>query len=381
MQTSQVKSMQRLFAGAYLLLIISTIALFKSSSILSLLCFAGRAGALVAILMLWLSNSTLRLKANRTALLFGVAFIPYLLTDARMAYLDVMILLVMASTMAHVPSSDAFLKRLAYLSLGVVVLIAALASLSLLPSNLFEWKDRLKNSMGFTNPNTFFYYILSSAFVFFVYRVRLGFFLCGALIVGLYNVVGSRTFLIAYLLLMLVWMRPSLLHRKLVISTMWLWFSLAVTLGLLIALFPAQTSIALTTFTGLDVNELTSSRFELISESISRSTLQLMLGGKANNADSLYVYFLNDFGLVSVPVFLYATVSSLARHVRQRNPSMLALACIYFTIGLIEVPFDGSALIALVFVFCVFFQHPRQGCGRHELRPDNLSKQASGCAS
>lgn len=372
--------MQHLFAGAYVLLIVSTIALFKANATLSLLCFAGRAGALVAILLLWLTHSTVRLKANRSALLFGVAFLPYLMTDARMAYLDVLILLVMGSSMAHEPSSETFLKRLAYLSLGLVVLIAALASLSLLPSNAFEWKDRLKNSMGFTNPNTFFYYILSSAFVFFIYRVRLGFFLCGALIIGLYSTVGSRTFLIAYLMLMLVWIRPLLLHRSFVIAGLWLWLSVAVTLGLLIALFPVQSSLTLTALTGLDVNELTSSRLELISESSSRSNWQLLFGGKANNADSLYVYLLNDFGLVSIPLFLYATVSSIARHVRQRNPSVLALACIYFTIGLIEVPFDGSALIALVFVFSVFFQHVRPEL-RRSLPSNNFSKQAPGCVS
>ncbi|MFM6993191.1 MAG: hypothetical protein ACKOWD_18365, partial [Rhodoferax sp.] len=224
-------------------------------------------------------------------------------------------------------------------------------------SNSFEWKERVKNSMGFTNPNTFFYYILSSAFVFFVYRVRFGFFFCGALIIGLYSIVGSRTFLIAYLLLLLAWVRPGLLHRTSVVAALWLWLTFAVLLGLLTAIFPIQTSLALSALTGLDVNEMTSNRLELMSEASSRTNLQLLLGGKENDADSLYVYLLNGFGIFSLPLFLYATVLSIARNVRQRRPSVLALACIYFTIGVIEVPFDGSAMIALVFVLSLFFQH------------------------
>lgn len=380
MRSTQVKAMQYLFAGAYALLVVSTIALFKASASLSLLCFTGRAVALVAILFLWLTDSTLRLKANRSTVLFGIAFLPYLMTDARMAYLDVLILLVMASSMANESSSEIFLKRLAYISLGLVVIIAILASLSLLPSHSFEWKDRVKSSMGFTNPNTFFFYILSSAFVFFVYRIRLGFFVCGALIFGLYGTVGSRTFLIAYLLLLLAWMHPRLLNSKPMVAALWFWLSVVLLLGLLTALLPVQTTLALTAITGLDVNELTSSRLELISESVSRSNLQLLLGGQANNADSLYVYLLNGFGLLSMPLFLYVMVSSIARHVRHSNPVVLVLACIYFTIGLIEVPFDGSAMIALVFVLSVFFQHVRHQ-RRKPSSPSPIPHQAPGCVS
>lgn len=380
MQSTQVSTMQHLFTGAYVLLIVSTIALFKENATLSLLCFVGRAGALVAILVLWLTDSTLRMKANRNALLFGIAFLPYLMTDARMAYLDVLILLVMASSMAHQPSSETFLKRLAYLSLGLVFVIAILASLSILPSNSFEWKERVKNSMGFTNPNTFFYYILSSAFVFFVYRARLGFAVCGAVMIGLYSIVGSRTFLIAYLLLLLAWVRPSLLHRTSVVAALWLWLTLAVLLGLLTALFPIQTSLALSALTGLDVNELTSNRLELMSEAGSRTNLQLLLGGKENDADSLYVYLLNGFGLFSLPLFLCATVLSIARNVRQRRPSVLALSCIYFTIGVIEVPFDGSAMIALVFVLSLFFQH-EPARRRQTVSQSPLPNQVPRCVS
>lgn len=368
MGAQKIKIMQSLFAGSYLLLIVSTIALFKQSDTLSLLCFIGRVGVMVTIILVWLTDSALRLKANRIVVVFGLAFLPYLLTEARTAYLDVVILLILASLIQRTESSARFLQRLAYLSLALVVLVAALASLSLLPTNAFEWENRVKNSMGFTNPNTFFFYILSSAFVFFVYANRIGFFLCGMLMIGLYSVVGSRTFVIAYLLLLLIWFRPHLLRKKWVIAVLWLWLLLAVALGLVVALFPIQTSIALSAFLGLDVNDLTSNRMELLAAAVNPSGLQLLFGGEANNADSLYVYLLNGFGLINLLAFLFAAIKSIRRHLAQGKPFVLALACIYFTIGIVEVPFDGSALIALVFMLCVFFEHAGQN-----VRPAVLS--------
>lgn len=352
-----------------MLLIISSIAIVRASDGLSFLLFLARSSTLVAILLLWLLNSTVRLKANKIALIFGAFYFPYLLTDARMAYLDVLTLLIMAAILEESPSREGFLNKLAFVSLGLAITIAALAWLSVLPSISFEWKDRVKNSMGFANPNTFFYYLLSSAFAFFTVRNRIGFNLCGLLILGLFGLVGGRTFLIGYLLLLGTWLQPNLLKKPLITSMLWSWLLLALATGYLIAIFPLQLSLLISTLTGLDINEITSNRLDFLSESANRSTMQLLFGGLENNADSLYVYLLNGFGIINLPVFVYALTSSISREVKRNNPTPLVLACVFFTIGIFEAPLDGSALIALVFVLAVFFRSPPNKDARHRQHP------------
>lgn len=360
MKSSYINTMQRLFAGAYILLIISTIAQIKSNTLLSDAIFAVRAGALILILLIWITNTSQHLRAEKYSFIFFVVFAPYALTEARMAYLDVLIILIMASTIRKSQDSAHFFISLANISLAIALTIAILAWTSILPQIIFEWKDRVKYSMGYTNPNTFFYYIFSSAFVFFVFRQKIAFLFCGVLIITLYPTVGSRTFLIAYILLFATWINPRIFQKPPIMMGLWLWLTLAIVFGFATALYPLQLSIALSSLTGIDFNELTSSRFEVINDTANRSLIELIIGGKQNYGDSLYVYILNDFGLIWIPLFFFIIYKSIKSLTKKQDPTTLVLACIYFTIGLAEVPFDGSSLVALLFILSILYNTNQQ---------------------
>lgn len=344
-----------LFAGAYFSFILSSTALVRQDDTSSLLVFLLRSGALIGILAFWLMSIAHSSRASRVTIGFAGLFWPYLFSDAYLAYFDVLVLLVLGSNFRKSSTTEKYYIWLAYLSLGLVLLIALLAWFAIIPTRAFAWEGRVKEAMGFANPNTFYFFLTSSAVIFFLFKRPLSFFLTGVVIIGLFPLVGSWTFLITYILMAMFWVWPSILHYRLIIALLWAWLTATILLGLFTVWFPVNTTLFLNVAIGADVNELTSNRFGLLINAGEKNVFQLLLGGVENRFDSLYAYFLNSFGIVGMVAVLYIVLASVRRQVRAGSPIALAFTAIFFTTGLAEVPFDGSALISLVFFSTVLF--------------------------
>lgn len=358
--TATTLILRTLFAVAYLSLILSTVLAVKLSESLSLLFFVSRSAALIGILAIWAYTSAYTERANRIVAIFSLVFLPYIFTSAYLAYLDVLVILILATNFQRSVSIEKYYVRLAYASLALVLVIALLAWSSVIPMATFTWEDRVKNSLGFSNPNTFYFFVFSSAMVFFLFKRRVAFFLTGVAMLGLFPLVGSRTFMGTYVLLAGIWIWPSLIRYRLFILTLWVWLAAVTALGLMTIVFPAEAALLLNAVLQLDANELFSNRLNLAEQAMASDTVQLLLGGLVNTTDSLYAYFMNGFGLAGLFVFLFWAWISVARQVHRGRPIALAIAAIYFTVGLVEVPFDGSALIAIVFFSEAFFNLERQ---------------------
>ncbi|MFG6535319.1 hypothetical protein ACGYK5_15935 [Sulfitobacter sp. 1A16787] len=346
---------QFFFAVAYIFFILSSTMLVRESNTFSLLIFLFRSGALIVILAFWLLSITHTSHASRVTIGFAALFSPYLFSEASLAYLDVLVLLVLASNFGKAPSTENYYVRLAYISVGLVLLIGLLAWVSIIPTKTFTWDGRAKDAMGFSNPNTFYFFLTSSAVVFFLFKRRVSFLLVGVAIIGLFPAVGSRTFLLTYALMVIFWIWPPILRYRLVIALLWLWLAAVILFGLTTVLFPSVITNYLNAAIGMDVNELTSNRLGLLANSRLSSIFQIVFGGESNELDSLFGYFMNSFGILGVVIFLYITLTGARRHLRSGRPIILAFTAIFFTTGLAEVPFDGSALVALVFMSSVVF--------------------------
>lgn len=344
------------FAIAYLLMIISSIYLVRENQNLIDNVHIFRAVVIASSLSFWLISSRISRLKSLSVLLVSILLLPYVFTDAIISYIDIVFLVIIASTLGNDKEVSRFFIVLSYISLFLAMAIVVLSYFGYLPSKIFEWKQATKNGFGFTNPNTLFFYIFSSALTFFVFREKLGFLICGALIAILYPYVGSRTFAISYIIAFIAYFFLANRDGPALRALLWVWLSVVIVLGVSSAYFPLQVSEGFSKLLGVDSNELLSNRFVLLELiNMGKTDMEFLFGGLKNESDSMYIYFLNSFGSV-VSIFLLVIALVKIKISSQKNGAIiLIISCIFFTIGLVEVPFDGSALIALLFVYLSLF--------------------------
>lgn len=344
------------FLAAYCLLIISTVLRFRVADGDVDYFLLARGAIYSLILLAWLLEVVPNPKRYLWVMLLMVLLAPYLLTHGYMIAVDTSMVFVTASGLnVEGKTSRRFFLRAAYISALIVLCVAILAVLGLLPSAQFEWGGRFKDSVGFLNPNTFYYYLFSSAFIMFVVEDLLGFILMGLIMAAFYPLAESRTFFFAYMLLLFYWVLRRILNGKIRNILIWIGIALAIFFGMLSGLYPFETSGVLAIAFGFDPSEVLSNRLEII-DAGSDASLFSLLGGNANYADSFYVYLMSGVGLPLSFVAILAVLRLLVRKSNSRSDGKLLMAAlVYFTIGCFEVPYGGSSLIAVFFAWVVFF--------------------------
>jgi hypothetical protein len=354
------------FVAAYLLLIASTtLGLKTDESDIDYLLIV-RIVVYAVILLAWLSRVIDRPRQYAPVLVMLSLISPYILTQGYMITVDTVMLFASASSL----SGDSreirrFFARTAYISAFTVTAIAILSQINVLPSMQFEWDTRVKESVGFLNPNTFYYYLFSSAFVMFLLEDILGFLIIGILLVVFYPLVESRTFFAAYLLLLAYTLFGTLVNAKLRNGVLWMTLVGVILIGLFSALFPLIVSAVLSIVFHVDASELLSNRLEIIAgESGPESAPLTVFGGNANFADSLYVYLVSGIGMPFTILAILSAIYLLRRKMKAvGNGRILMAAVAYFTVGCFEVPYSASSMIALFLIWVVVF-HGLEGRSR-----------------
>ncbi|MBK6850094.1 MAG: hypothetical protein IPG93_00375 [Burkholderiales bacterium] len=373
---TMAKCFRALFLVGYLLYIVGSVYLVRENESLSNDFVAIRLLIYILLLLLWISGVAYRLTVRTNVFLLAIILLPYVATAAYLSYVDLLILTILASSVGSGRESRQYFLTTAYASLAVVLCIVGFSLFGAIPTKMFEWQGRVKDGLGFANPNTMYFFVFSAAFVGYYYKSMILFAGCGAVMIGFYWFAQSRAYALCYLILAVQWRADPRwlfgLYEMLVRS--WLYFVLA--LGLLIGLFPIEVSTALGLILGIDVNELLSNRLELISgRSEGRSIWGYLLGGKENDADSLYVYFINSFGLVGVVLFAYYFLRNLAQVDVSLRLRVAVLSGVFLTVGIIEAPIDGSALISLFWIWIVFC--PNEMLRDHGIRVNRLKLKVS----
>lgn len=344
------------FGTAYILQIISTIVFVRESVDISTAVMISRLLSFGMLTLFWVVADGYRSKAGAYVFLLIAMLSPYLFSDAYMAAIDVILVFMSAIYFAsRLSIQDEFYSNLAYGSLFVVIMVLALYYLGVIPTQVFEWDGRVKNSLGFSNPNTLFFYIFSSAFIFYGERVRVGFYACGVLMILLYGIVGSRTFMYAYFILLGFWLWPNLFELVAIKVVLSLMFGAVACLGLVITWFPIEFAMVAERILMIDVNELVSNRIDVLVQAGGlQSMLGILFGGLENTADSLYFYFYSSFGVLGIVLALLLVVFGLIRADGWRKTTLLVMCIVYFIIGLVEVPFDATSLMAVYLVYLFF---------------------------
>lgn len=347
-----------MFAAAYALLIIASIRFVRDDIALLDNINIARIALVALSSALWIGRSTIDRSLPLSVVTIGIVLSPYLLTEAIVSYVDIISLLIFSAAIAKSRDPEKFFIYTAYASLALVGLIALLATVGVLPSTSFEWNGRVKESFGFTNPNTFFFYIFSSAFVFFIYRQSRGLIICGIFIAVMYLSVGSRTFALAYVFIATGYYFSNRINGGMtrfgLLSAI---VGVALT-GIVTIYFPRAFSDWTLSVIGIDSDELFSSRLSLMEFELSYSTLnnaEFWLGGLKNVSDSMYAYFVNGFGLLLSIIFLLAMFSRTINLSKRYGSAPLVFVLTFLMIGIVEVPFDGSALMSLLFIYALFY--------------------------
>lgn len=348
------------FALAYALLIITSVRFVRDDIGLLTNINIVRIALIALSCALWIGRSTIDRTLSLSVIAFGLVLSPYLLTDAIVTYIDILSLLIFAAALTRSRDAEKYLVQVAYGSLALVAAIAALATIGVLPSTSFEWNGRVKESFGFTNPNTFFFYIFSSTFVFFTFRRTGGLILSGLFMLALYVNVGSRTFGLAYLFIAASYFLTNRIDIGLIRFGLFSAIVGVTTIGLLTIYFPREFSNWTLSVFGVDSDELFSSRLSLMEFDLAYSQLnnaEFWLGGLKNVSDSLYAYFVNGFGLLLSAAFIFAMLNRTLRVSQRHGFAPLVFVLTFLMIGIVEVPFDGSALMSLMLIYALFYDH------------------------
>lgn len=347
-----------MFAAAYALLIVASVRFVRDDITLLDNINIVRVGLVAAASALWIARSTIDRTLSLSVIIVGLLMAPYVLTDAIVSYVDIISLLIFAAAVSRSRAPDNFFIYVAYGSLALVALIALMATLGFLPSTAFEWNGRVKESFGFTNPNTFFFYIFSSAFVFFIFRQARGLVICGIFIAAMYVSVGSRTFALAYVFIAVGYYFSNRINGAPVRLGLFAAIVSIVLIGLMTIYFPRGFSNWTLAAFGIDSDELFSSRLSLMEFDLNYATLdpaEFWLGGLKNVSDSMYAYFVNGFGLLGSIAFLVLMFYRTLDLSRRYGAAPLVFVLTFLMIGIVEVPFDGSALMSLLFVYALFY--------------------------
>lgn len=347
-----------MFGAAYALLILASIRFVRDNNTLLDGINILRTLLIALSCALWVGRSTIDRTLSLSVVAIGLVLSPYVLTGAIVSYVDILSLLIFGAAISKSRDPEEFFVYMAYGSLALIGLIALMATIGVIPSTSFEWNGRVKESFGFTNPNTFFFYIFSSAFVFFIFRRSRGMILCGIFIVIMYVSVGSRTFALAYAFIAISYYFANQTNGS-VIRFGLLGAIVAIALiGMLTIYFPREFSNWTLSVIGVDSDELFSSRLSLMEFDLNYSTLdpaRFWLGGMENVSDSMYAYFVNGFGLLLSTVFLLLMFYRSVDLSRRYGSAPLIFVLTFLMIGIVEVPFDGSALMSLLFIYALFY--------------------------
>ncbi len=346
-----------IFALSYLFLIVASIRFVRDNPGLLYNLNVLRVGLVGGAGALWIGRSTIDRTMPLSVAIVGVLLSLYLLTDAIIAFVDVLSLLIFSAALSRSRDADKFLVYLAYGSLAVVCGIVVLATIGVLPTSVFEWDGRVKNAYGFTNPNTLFFYIFASAFTFFICKEKRGFILSGIIMAVLYAGVGSRTFGLGYVVTLIGFFVLNRSNSPILRLGLWIAILVVSIAGLLTVYFPYEVAEWSSGLFRVSSDELFSSRLSILELAHSDITpAEFWLGGLENDTDSMYNYFVASFGLLVSLVFMVATLYRVYKLSKRYGPAPLVFALTFLMIGLVEVPFDGAALMSLVFVYALFYQ-------------------------
>ncbi len=344
-----------LFLCSYVLLIISTIGALKNLATVYNLIIGIRILCFICIVILWSYFSLRRNKICKWALFFILFVSPYVFTEGYQVYIDTSILLIVASSLNIKNCARQYFVFAATLSVIIVLFIAISAKVGLLPSTVWETAGRSKDAFGFKNPNNLYFYLFSASCIFYYFRAVKGFFFTGFVLIGLYVLAQSRTGLIGYLLLSILWLMERSVPRSINILCLKIWFWLLCVIGLVMTLYPAETSLLSAAVFGIDADELLSNRLLIAESGLKHKALwDLLFGGYPNYNDSLFAYFTSGLGILLTALllaFLYKETCSVSKTVIVKR---LAVVNVFLTVGLVEVVYGADYLIALLLVWIIY---------------------------
>lgn len=372
-----------IFTIGYLLYICSVVRLVRANDVALEAMLVGRIFMYAASIFLLALAYT---KARKNLPIWPVIALPFLLpfviTAAGMHYME---LLVAMSTAVLCLDRDGHrnLKIVAIAGFCLVVLVGALGYFELIPNLVVKgkqaagsgWSDlRQKNSLGFDNPNNSFYFLFSSAYLFFLLNERRWMYLVGLVMAVLLPVVQNKTYPIAFLFLVAApYFSAEKVFTRFAVRAM---FVSTFFVGLLSTIIPQRLISFSTEHLGVDrsmYDRITSLRAtKVLALAEKRDLLSLLFGGKPNPGDSLFLYFIEVFGVVpTIGLFFLMGRAINILLARGKTTQAVAVAIIPM-IGLMEAPISGHApiMVGLIFVIATAYQSRslarRPAFSRHE---------------
>lgn len=347
---------QYIYLAAYVTYMLFSLSIIKSNPQLSDYLFLVRGILLVSMLGIWAVYSVSKSFSNRFIWIIILVMSPYLLTEAWMFYIDIISMLILASSISEMKDSEKFIIKISYSGIIFTLSIVFLGSIGILQNEMFIWNGSVKQSFGFYNPNVIYFFIFSSALAFFALRNKTGIIISGISMIVLFPYVQNRAFMGGFIIMVPIYLYLAVFDNEKVRASLWMWLISIIVFGMYFAIDPDYATDIIDNVTGLDVNYVLSNRLIILQETVFRRSLgEIIFGGLKGAIDSTFIYFYSAIGLFGCSVGIAFTFYKLNKQSSRYGSFPILLGCIFFTVGFVESLFDGTSLIALLFVYLIFF--------------------------
>lgn len=347
-----------MFFLSYLSYMIYSVYYVRENGSLSNYVMVFRALIYASALAAWVVFSLSRKISSEFIWVVILCLLPYVLTDSWKFFLDIVSISIFASAIKEMPDRERLLIGVSYLSVIFVIFVVVLSSMGYLPSEAFAWKGTVKEAFGFKNPNTIYFFLFSSSMVFFVFRHNIGIVVCGAIMLALYPFVQNRAFMLGYLIMIPAYFLLTIYDGRLIRMVLWSWLLFVLVLGIVTSIYPLEAAVWSLQNMGVDLDDLLSSRLTVVQGAVfGLSFLEILFGGWVGEIDSMFIYFFSGVGLIGFLIFIAFVAFHVVKMNKRYGSFILLFSCIFFTVGLVESPFDGTSLISFMFIYLLFFDN------------------------
>ncbi len=349
-----------LLCTSYVAYILSAVRFMRQSPVSLELLYGIRATMYVSsiiLLFVQYGNS----KAHRIPIapfIMMLLLVPFLTLDARLHYVELVVAVSTAVLCLQKAGEKALVSAAKY-GVVTVILVALLAKFELIPNAVIEGKKlfdfRIKNCLGFDNPNNSFYFLFSSAYVFFALKKRNALILTSFAMLLMLPEVQNKTYTIVLTILLVL---PPIV-RKLSCEKLSIWamFLGSYFVGVVSVLIPNLIFGRILPVLGVSIpilDRITSLRAsKLVRYAEHRSLFSLAFGGKPNPGDSFFLFMVESLGLPILMVFFFVSYKAILSLFAEKKVEHAYAIAVMPLLGLMEAPVSGHSLMIVCYFYIV----------------------------
>jgi len=341
----------------------SSIDMIKSNDGLYLTWNSLRALVFIIAIFLWARLFRRYSKKMVLDLMIISSLTLYMFSGAAGFVVELILLIMLARLFSLLP--DLYkIKTIKNISIFYLIVCGSFLALTLtgvIDAKIFAFQDIRKQSMGFVNPNTFAYFVFVSAILAYLISDRILFFLSLTLLFASFFEVGSRSFFIGGVCLLVLYAAhsiPFVFVRSVVILVVAVSIAATLSLGMITAIYPMMLVDYVYGMTGIDINILFSYRFLIMENALGQNEgVSYFFGGVPVSTDSTFSNIVLALGIVPVMLLFLVFLIRVAKMLFNNSYSELVFLLCMSVLALVEMIVDASSILSVILVCLLLFRY------------------------